>query len=466
MKNSKRRFLVFCMLFSLSCSVFSAYPFWGWKRQPVPVASIRTNANVLNNVLFRKAFRAANIVAFCSIVTCVAVYLVKNWWSCHNRRNSGNVNPGNNNANNPVPPVRPEHQNPANVNQNDIVKRFTEQKQRKMAQLVAKGVNNVPDYMLPYVLDATRRGNVVYIQLDTINQFDRNVTAPVTQHRETLINQMLQEKKKLRFDDLDAADKERANDFSAGGTCPVQSIRNARLLAQFLRSENENQALDALRRINNAQDAREYLQDLTNNGKKTSWLETVEIYRRLEEEQLDHDVSLMDSVVMSEDQFEVEKFKLRFGSDGAFHIFIINTGDITALGEIDKARQRINQKRNLNLNRGQTLFLERHQEGRGHYYVAAIQRRGDDIFYYTTNTVRDEDHVNNPVFAYRDRYLCENMLNVNPRVNFRNYLRNYSEGLIEGYMQHGVIKVSAKQKKGQVKDIADKKAGRKRSNSL
>ena len=292
--------------------------------------------------------------------------------------------------------------------------------------------------LLPFVKDARRVGNVLYIQLKTIHQFDANVIEPVQVYHDNLVAQLKRMRGVQRTDQLENEDIRRINNCKPSGTCPVQVIRNLQLLNQFLIRGIQTGA-PVLENINSVEHARNFLADLVQRNQPTSWMELNDIQRFIEA----HDFNLSHAtscvVVYPEGTYDyhvtrAQQRVLRENSqDNPYHLFVVETGDATISGIFNEVCE--DYKLSFNVTDEEIGRITSRENNKNHFYVSAIQRRQNEIRYFIVDTIGTKDHIDDQRYCVRDQYLCERVLDGRSSIDYRQHLRNYSEQILQQHIE-------------------------------
>ena len=345
----------------------------------------------------------------------------------------------------------------------------------------------ISEWQIPYVKDAKKDGDVLKIQWKTVSQFSNNVIRGVTEKQEQLTKE--QEKKinqvntknldrKAKSDEIKIINNDydrKIIDYKPNATCPSQAIRNAGLMMEFFRSQgNQNQQQQILENIKSVEHARNYLNQLIQKDKATSWLEPKEIVKRMlglsEDEffsSLDngsiqrgaYGFNLLDAGVLqlATSLHEVkDKFREEENHPYAFHVFMIETGEVIHSGEFDQACNRLSDNEKMPLQLADINTLRRYEENKSHYYVVAMERIGNQVRYYTLDTMSN-NHIREADFSFRDDYLCDIILNGQSNIDVRDCLKKYSEKVVDNYIKMQQILKKAKEEKKKVKREIQKK---------
>jgi len=248
--------------------------------------------------------------------------------------------------------------------------------------------------------------NVHYTQLETINQFDMDVVRCVVRRYEE-VGRELDEK------------------YDPRGTCPVQAIRNAKLMCEFLESNDE----DKLGEMNSNSNAHTFLQKVIDADQATSWLRSNEVEERIEGLGLSEKITVLNSVIdVSAERatHKINRIKINFRGkvlENYSHVFIVGTGELfefarEAIRELERpegCRLAAQQK---------SKFLDRFRK-KVHWYVVAIRKCGDSVTCFIIDTIRSNDHIKKQFLLKRDRYLCEHILGgTSSVVDFRKKIKS------------------------------------------
>ena len=315
-------------------------------------------------------------------------------------------------------------------------------------RLLAAGV---PEYMLPYVKDATKVGNVSYIHLEAVNQFDVNVNAPVDTYQKEMIKKEKEEHKVTEISDLPQEKKDRIESFSSTGTCAIQAIRVSELMNRLIRLQNHSKIWDMIDKLlgrpdrkieilellRDPEDAQAFLQREVDDNLVTSWLSGGDLENRIKDNNARYgledgsiDVQEVSSFIET-DGPEYLKGKLAprgpYNGGDFQYTFIICTGDVERLQAVDSAYNELLGE--YNIPNFQERLLLKDQEGNktAHYYVVTMVKEGDDVKYYIVDTLPTNDHINNAFFLNRNRYFCDILLTNRSTIIFRTEVRNYAK---------------------------------------
>ena len=353
----------------------------------------------------------------------------------------------------------------------DAIRRQKEERERKEQSFRRLGI---PEWQIPYVRDAKRDGNVLKIQLKTVDQFSDNVISCVKEKQKALEEERKAKIAQIKSEELDQevikgkireVENEYRNpvfNYSPNATCPSQVMRNALLMRDFFNSRgNQGQQQQILGNIKSAEHAQNYLTQLIQNNQPTSWLEPLDLIMRIQENNVDEIVTILDAGALSVrgDALPEVKLKLRDGGlPYAFHIFIINTGEAILSGEVGNACTRLKDNNKMPLQQRDLRRIRSSEETKCHYYLVAMERIGDQIRYYSIDTLRYNNHISNANDSFRDDYLCDMILHNRSNIDFQGYLRQYSESVIDQYITTELRrKKEKKEREKKEKELLQKK---------
>lgn len=282
----------------------------------------------------------------------------------------------------------------------------------------------IEEYLLPYVRDANRVNNVTFIQLRAVNQFDDQVIRPVVAYKNTLQKKL---KRMNRRRHLNDEDKKLLKGFEPTATCPLFSVRHIGLLNQFFTQRN----IGAIAALTDNDHAHNFLHARVSHNQPTSWRNETEVATILRE----YDLATNANCVIAEGapgQFVQAQRKIRnLQQRHIFHLFVVEVGEAATLGIFDETLNRFD------LSDDDRKSISRQEQQRNHFYVSAIERRGNNIRYYIVDSIPTHDHINNVDFYTRDKYLCDLIVDGRSDINYRQYLREYSYRVIQNSIENG-----------------------------
>jgi len=316
----------------------------------------------------------------------------------------------------------------------------------------------VSAYMLPYVKNATRIGNISYIHLDSVNQFDTNVNAPVDEYQKKVIEKETNEHNVTEVAHLPQEKKYTIESFSPHGTCAVQAIRNSKLMNRLVGLQNRSSILDlidrllgrpdrkteTLKQLRETEHAQGFLRQEVTDNLATSWLSGGDLARRLQDhygryglEANSVDVQEVSSFILTDGPAYLRD---RLAPRGAYnggdftYTFIICTGDIERLEAMNPAYTEFAHE--YRIANPQEVALLKGQVGNPlpHYYVLTLVKKDNNITCYIVDTIPTNDHINNEFFLQRNRYFCEKLLTNESDIDFRIAVREYAKSRLKEMM--------------------------------
>ncbi|MFC1842288.1 hypothetical protein ACFLYU_01385 [Candidatus Dependentiae bacterium] len=309
----------------------------------------------------------------------------------------------------------------------------------------------IPEYIAPYVIDSVRLRGINYLQLETVNQFSNTIIGS------KLVKNLIakrQEYSKAKEGETQQERKERIESgrgFSSSATCPSHAIRNAFLACQlFSPQRNDFQRQMFLDMFKSEDHVRSYLERLVNDGLPISWLLKEVVVDRINQLGISDNVSVLESVASEIDggylNAVVNKFR---NNDSCFHVFIINTGDMT--GGLWQARVAVEQELNVDIDQESFNSLLDREQRKAHWYAAVLRKDGDRYSYYILDTIREDNHITDPAFSDRNIYLIENIIqhnSSNPKnlkqnnfsnINFYESIEKYGKRCLRNDIRDGFL---------------------------
>jgi len=424
-KSIKIRFLLLCLVYSIGMATVPVVPI----EQCAHMASKHTDGVVTH--LFKGFLVALGIAA---VIYCIKTYGSNQEASPDNRvynkqiAKTDQLQEANQLCNATVPS---QEKNKPYIPQFELEPSLNAQKATKEGRLRALGIE--PE-LLPYIKDAKRVRNLLYIQLKTINQLDTDVIAPVKIYHDNLVAQLKALRKVQRIEQLQNEDIRLINNFIPSATCPVQVVRNIQLLNQFL-ATGFHAGIPAVADINSVIHARDFLSNLIDRNQSTSWMSMEDISLIIEA----HNLSSVTSCVMTYPEgvanfSKAQRALIEHGCQSKdnsypYHLFVIETGDATASGIFDQVCQ--NYKIACNLADQEVNRIRSLERNKNHFYSLAIQRRPTEIRCFIIDTVRTHDHIHDDQYCLRDQYLCERVLDGSSTINYATHLRKYAEKIVK-----------------------------------
>jgi len=242
---------------------------------------------------------------------------------------------------------------------------------------------DIPAYLKPFVVKAERVRGINYVQLNVPNQGSKQI--------------------------LKAVEKE--------GTCGCHAVRGAFFLNEFLSRSSEKQKIESLEKLQSERSAIAFLEKLKKRKLTISWLEMNDIQALIgaTNAEFKKRATVLDTVVLEgitglkHDIGRILQVREEFfKSEDFYHIFILNSGDLTQ-GSLNSAIGDVERQQGKEFNQASVYsFLDRHIGG-NHYYAIALEKISDTNTFtcYIIDSISTNDHIANWFFYYRNCYLCE-----------------------------------------------------------
>jgi len=294
----------------------------------------------------------------------------------------------------------------------------------------------------PYIKDCSSGGknykkidNVEYMQLKTINQGNEEIISVIKPKYDSTI------------DENGAGDQ----NFSPGATCGSQALRNAYFLLRALSTKDVDDKKYMLKAMNDIGNAKKNIENSLDRGETTSWLENVDLSRRVSEitlqdgsgKKLSNGVTVIDTVTMVEAgaiDHIINQFRYM---DNFYHVFIISTGDIYSLTGFDDFMDLVKIKLGKDLDKKEIADFRNCNSG-GHWYTIAIEKNGESIKCMIVDTGGSPDLVTDAKIDIRARFLCEYIFNGFVTFNFR-------ENMVDTVAHIFELRAEAKKKEQEAK---------------
>jgi len=317
----------------------------------------------------------------------------------------------------------------------------------------------IEDEIVPFVKDAKRVGNILYIQLDCVSQFCPTLQRPVQEYYDAMKQQILDTHNVQRWSQLTASANSQIrqlNGFQPSATCSSLVIRSLLKMKQFMLRQNL-QDVSALDELINTEDGINYFQELLARDEPVSWGDATVFtgllgVNLIERNNLQNETTFVQTALQANVQAAQIAIQAAVRNDSPFHLFVISTGDVGAFNLIDPAFDRVIQEQENNsdiiLEPADRGKINRQEDSKRHYYAAAMQKRGNETRYYIIDTAPGKDHINNQDYHLRDRYLGETVAIGRPTVDFRAYLAGpYAEGVVRRFNRVKKLRKELKEKK-------------------
>jgi len=299
--------------------------------------------------------------------------------------------------------------------------------------------------LIPFVKDAKRVGNMLYIQLDCIDQFCKTLQRPVKEHYNAMvidiyasfnmeIGKELPVEANPRIMELD--------NFEPSATCSSLVIRSLLKMKQFMlrRDPRDVSALEQLKRV---EDGIQYFQGLIDRNEPTSWGDATSFTGLLgvnviEKNNLQNETTFVQTVLQANIEHAQSKIQAKESSDSPFHFFVVSTGDVGAFNLIDKTFDGFMQAKENNsdivLEKEDKAKIQTEEDSKRHYYAVVMQKRVHEVRYYIIDTSPYNDHINDQVYHLRNQYLAEMIATGQPTVDFRAYLAGpYAQEVVANF---------------------------------
>jgi len=294
------------------------------------------------------------------------------------------------------------------------------QNQQLLQQSKTLGIAN---HLLSYIKNTKKIGNITFMQLKTISQFNKMITWPVKAYQDNV-----KRFASMKNGPLTDEDAETFNSFEPTAVCPSLAARHTRLLYQFFVTG----ALENIANLNNEVYARNFFSNCIRQNQPTSWLQLEQVGQMLPQGLQMHVTGVC--LGSGDGPYPMlaaaqRKMQQRSGNN-AFHIFIVETGDVVnseILSEVLNAA-------GVRLTARQKVEVGQQEQNKNHFYVVAIEKRGDQVYYYIVDSDPGYDHINSQPFV-RDAYLCDLVLYGQSQIDYRAHVRNHAEYVLQTYLR-------------------------------
>ena len=326
-------------------------------------------------------------------------------------------------------------------------KQLKDMRARRLAEDQRLRNMGIENNLIPFVKNAEKVGNKLFIQLKTVDQSSSAVVQPVREFYNRL-NRELKKRREEQGISFLQEDYDLFRNFAPGATCFAHSEENAGAMIEFLLRGDQND-VSTLVRINSNIHAKENLRARVDNQNEngegdpipTSWGETGDINRYLREHNLDTYASTVSSVSVFNEHIEKEEQrpfyqemqKITQRVENPFHVFIVEAND--SFHQVYPVINELKQKENIILERHDVTNILQAESGKTHFYVAAIQRIGApgaqaQFRYYILDTLYD--HFRYQSFKDRDRFFADHMIEGRSSIDFKKLMQDNVRKSIKG----------------------------------
>ena len=298
-------------------------------------------------------------------------------------------------------------------------------------------------------------GNVEYIQLFTVNQFDKDVNTYVNKKYNSLAKNGLLNKSKTR------------EAFSPNATCAWHAIRNALCFFRTLHAQDIFTKIMHLEKINNDDHAKSFLKKIIDYDLETSSLQSdfiekaIKEFKDTKEALLANRTTVVDSVLSAEFKIFQEITDRFANNNNYFHLFIVNTGYMNQYLVKDYIKK-FAQESGYKVNRKVLKKFASRENKKNHYYVAAIEKKDNRVKYFIMDTIPGNNHIEDKNLYDIDKFLCDYILTGHSRIKLKEKVHN---GIVHDAMKAGAIQANINQvisKKPKAKNNYRKKRKKKK----
>jgi len=305
----------------------------------------------------------------------------------------------------------------------------------------------VSEDILPYVKDARKVGNIRFIQFEAVDQFDPTIMAIVDTHQKQVIEQCKQASNVSDIDRLSSEQKEQIRSFDPRGTCVAQTIREARLIQEIVKTRSARTKKKYLGLINDTEAAKSFLQKEIRDNVSTSWLSGRNLEQRIALDRYgftSNSVTVLEasSLILLNGPDHLKTILQRDTIGDFSHTFIICAGDAINLGSADtvftetSSQYKFQNQLQASLLKSQ---LDTSMENEKHYYVVSIVKQGEDVFYYIIDTKSNNNHINDEYLKNRDQFICDKLLTNESVINLREETKKITKKNMEKVMSNMVL---------------------------